>query len=157
MPVREIRPTVERDVLLPGAQFVDAFCIGIGDRALDARTAAVRMIEQGPSWIGMLMRLRNLIVAPFGLKTPTRDRPAHGDTIGIFPVRSETPQRIVAGFDDSHLDFRVVIDVEGGENGRRVVASTLVRTNNRIGRIYLATIMPFHRAVVRAMLRQLAD
>jgi hypothetical protein len=157
MPVQEIRPTVERDTLLPGADFVDAFAISIGSRTLDARGAAVRMIEHGPSWIGVLMRLRNLIVAPFGLKTPAADRSERGDTIGIFPVRSETPQRIVAGFDDSHLDFRVVIDVEGDAPTRRVVASTLVRTNNRLGRTYLTTIMPFHRMVVRAMLRQLAD
>ncbi|MCP9628111.1 DUF2867 domain-containing protein [Rhodopseudomonas palustris] len=157
MPVQEIRPTVDRDALLPGADFVDAFAVGIGSRTLDARSAAIRMIEHGPSWIGMLMRLRNLIMAPFGLKTPDPNRPDRGDTIGIFPVRSQTPERIVAGFDDSHLDFRIVIDLDGEAPARRVVASTLVRTNNRLGRIYLATIMPFHRMVVRAMLRQLAD
>ena len=157
MPVQQIRPTVDRDALLPGADFVDAYAIGIGSRPLDARSAAVQMIEHGPSWIGTLMRVRNLVVAPFGLKRPASDRPDRGDSIGIFPVLGETPQRIVAGFDDHHLDFRVVIDVEGDPAPRRVVASTLVRTNNRLGRIYLATIMPFHRLVVRAMLRQLAD
>lgn len=156
MTVQEIRPTVDRDALLPGAEFVDAFSIGIGRRALDARTAATRMIERSPQWIGVLMRLRNLIVAPFGLKRPAPN-PAGSDVIGIFPVLSETPQRIVAGFDDSHLDFRLVVEIEGDASGRRVVASTLVRTNNRFGRIYLATIMPFHRLVVRAMLRQVAD
>jgi hypothetical protein len=157
MQVQEIRPTVDPGALLPGADFVDAYAVGIGSRTLDARSAAIRMIEHGPAWIGMLMRLRNLVVAPFGLKTPAANRPDRGDSIGIFPVRSETPERIVAGFDDSHLDFRVVIDVEGQAPTRRVVASTLVRTNNRLGRIYLATIMPFHRLVVRGMLRQLAD
>ncbi len=157
MTVQEIRPTVDRDAVLPGAGFVDAFSIGIGGRALDARTAATRMIERGPQWIGILMRLRNLIVAPFGLKRPPPNPPGGSDTIGIFPVKSETPQRLVAGFDDSHLDFRLVIEIDGDASGRRVVASTLVRTNNRLGRIYLATIMPFHRLVVRAMLRQLAD
>ncbi|MFC0240213.1 DUF2867 domain-containing protein [Rhodopseudomonas telluris] len=156
MSVHEIPPTVDRDALLPGADFVDAYAIGIGSRTLDARSAAIQMIEHGPGWIGVLMRLRNLIVTPFGLRTPAPGRPDRGDSIGIFPVRSETPQRVVAGFDDSHLDFRVVIDVEDQAAGRRVVASTLVRTNNRLGRIYLATIMPFHRMVVRAMLRQLA-
>jgi hypothetical protein len=33
--------------------------------------------------------------------------------IGIFPVVSQTPDRLIAGFNDPHLDFRVVIDVTG--------------------------------------------
>ena len=33
------------------------------------------------------------------------------DIIGIFPVVSETPERLVAGFNDKHLDFRVVVDI----------------------------------------------
>jgi hypothetical protein len=32
-----------------------------------------------------------------------------------------------------------------------------VRTHNRLGRIYLAIILPFHRLVVRALLRQVAE
>lgn len=155
MPIEEITPTLDSETLLPGAQFVDAYQIGIGDQPLDARHAAIKMIEHGPHWIDALMRLRNLVVAPFGLKTPRPGAANVKDSIGIFPVRSETPQRIVAGFDDHHLDFRVVIDVEGDAPARRVVASTLVRTHNLLGRTYLATIMPFHRLVVQAMLRRL--
>ncbi|MGP9814401.1 DUF2867 domain-containing protein [Rhodopseudomonas sp. NSM] len=154
MSVAEIEPTVDREALLPGAQFIDAYCVAIGSRNLDARQAATRMIEHGPGWIDALMRLRNLVVAPFGLKTPAPG-PAAGDRIGVFPVLDEAPHRIVAGFDDHHLDFRIVIDVENGPAERRVVATTLVLTHNRLGRTYLATIMPFHRLVVRTMLHQL--
>ena len=38
--------------------------------------------------------------------------------------------------------------------GQNVTLTTLVLTHNLLGRIYLAVIMPFHRLVVRAMLRQ---
>jgi hypothetical protein len=41
--------------------------------------------------------------------------------------------------------------------GQRVTATTLVRTHNWLGRTYLAIILPFHRLVVRAMLRQVAE
>ena len=34
--------------------------------------------------------------------------------------------------------------------------TTLVKTHNRLGRIYLAIILPFHRLVVRSMLAQVA-
>jgi len=76
--------------------------------------------------------------------------------IGIFPVVSETPDRLIAGFNDHHLDFRVVIDVTGPADVRQVTATTLVKTHNWLGRTYLAIIMPFHRLIVPALLRQVA-
>jgi hypothetical protein len=39
---------------------------------------------------------------------------------------------------------------------QQLTAATLVRTHNGTGRAYLAFIMPFHRAFVRAMLAQAA-
>jgi hypothetical protein len=112
------------------------------------------MLARGPRWVDALMRLRNLLVAPFGLKRPDRGAAPSIDSIGMFPVLSETPDRIVAGFDDRHLDFRVVVDVEAG---RSVTATTIVLTHNLLGRVYLATILPFHRLIVRSMLRQVAQ
>ena len=38
----------------------------------------------------------------------------------------------------------------------RVTATTLVLTHNWLGRSYLALILPFHRLIVRAMLRRVA-
>jgi len=101
------------------------------------------------------MALRDYIVTPFGLKTSPQ-AVTHADAIGIFPVLSDTPGRMVAGFDDSHLDFRVVVDVAPSGQRQRITATTLVLTHNRLGRVYLAIIMPFHRLVVRALLRQVA-
>ena len=156
MTVREIKPTIDADVLLAGAQFIDAFSLDIGGRTLDARHAAERMMGRSPRWIEALVTLRNILVAPFGLKTSGAGTAAHGDMIGIFPVLSETADRLVAGFDDSHLDFRVVVDVASVDQGQRVTATTLVRTHNLLGRVYLAIILPFHRLIVRRMLRQVA-
>ena len=69
---------------------------------------------------------------------------------------SETPERLVAGFDDHHLDFRVVVDVTTSGQRQQVTTTTLVRTHNWLGRAYLAIILPFHRLIVRTMLRQVA-
>ena len=140
--------------LLPGAQFADAFRIAVSDDTLTARQAAERMFLSQPGWISALMRLRNFVVAPLGLKTPTHTKAIVADSIGPFPVISDTPERLVAGFDDKHLDFRVIVDVTGNLPDRQVTATTLVMTHNLLGRAYLATIMPFHRIIVPAMLRQ---
>jgi len=156
MTVRETTPAVDTDALLPGAQFADAFCIEVGDRDLDARRAAERMIARQPRWAEALLTLRNLLVAPLGLKTSGANPDLPRDMIGIFPVVSETPDRLVAGFNDRHLDFRIVVDVSAPDNSRRVTATTVVKTHNRLGRTYLAVIMPFHRLIVPALLRQVA-
>jgi hypothetical protein len=155
MKVYAAEPNVDSNALLVGAQFVDAYSIAVDDAALDARHAAERMLGRSPRWIGALMALRNVLVAPFGLKTPAPRKHAV-NAIGVFPVVSETPGRLVAGFNDRHLDFRVVVDVVAAGDGRRVTATTLVLTHNWLGRTYLAIILPFHRLVVRAMLAQVA-
>jgi hypothetical protein len=104
------------------------------------------MLARAPRWIEMLLALRNFLVAPLGLKTSAPDEPGARDIIGIFPVVRQTPDRLVAGLNDKHLDFRLVVDV----------ATTLVLTHNLLGRTYLAIIRPFHRLVVPAMLLQVA-
>jgi hypothetical protein len=156
MKVREIDPDVDAGALLAGAQFIDAYRIGVDDPALDARHAAEKMLARGPRWVDALVTLRNLIVSPFGLKTSAPNETGTADIIRLFPVLSQTPERLVAGFDDKHLDFRVVVDVATAGGIRNVTATTLVLTHNLFGRTYLTIIMPFHRLVVRAMLRKLA-
>jgi hypothetical protein len=157
MKIREVAPEVDSGALLAGAQFVDAYRVALEGTALDARKAAERMFARGPRWIEALLRLRNTIVAPFGLKQSGTNEPAPGGMIGIFPVLSETPERLVAGFSDHHLDFRVVVDVAPAEAGQQVTTTTLVLTHNLLGRTYLAVILPFHRLIARVMLRQVTE
>ena len=154
MTVREITPAVDADTLLSGAQFADAFCVEVADRDLDARRAAERMMARQPRWAEALVSLRNFLVSPLGLKTSGATPGAPREMIGIFPVVSETPDRLIAGFNDSHLDFRVVVDVTTPGGIRQVTLTTLVKTHNWMGRTYLAIIIPFHRLIVPALLRQ---
>ena len=156
MKVREITPPADTDALLAGAQFADAFRVEVDDRDLDARRAAERMMARQPRWAEALLSLRNLLVAPLGLKTSGASPAMPRDMIGIFPVVSQTPDRLIAGFNDHHLDFRIVIDVTGPRGVRQVTATTLVLTHNWLGRTYLAIILPFHRLIVPALLRQVA-
>jgi Protein of unknown function (DUF2867) len=157
MRVREVAPDPDCGALLPDAQFADAHRVDIGDINIDAREACVRMVLHAPRWVDALIRLRNILVSPFGLKTSGEGAPAPGGLIGLFPVVTETPERLVAGFNDYHLDFRLVVDVNRAEESRQVTSTTLVRTHNLLGRTYLAFIMPFHKLVVRSMMRQIVD
>jgi hypothetical protein len=157
MTVHEVPPAVDTNTLLAGAQFADAYCVAVDDRTLDARHAAECMIGRLPRWAEVLISLRNILVAPFGLKTSGASKTAPREMIGIFPIVSQTPDRLVAGFNDKHLDFRVVVDVASPDaTSRNVTATTLVLTHNWLGRTYLAIILPFHRLIVRTLLRQVA-
>lgn len=157
MSVVDVAPQVDPATWLPGAQFTDAYRLEVDGQNLDAREAAMRMMARAPRWVDALLVLRNVIVAPFGLKTSGAAKRMPRDIIGIFPVVSETPERLVVGFNDKHLDFRVVLDVATLGQRQSVTATTLVLTHNWLGRTYLRIIMPFHRRVVRAMLRQVAQ
>ncbi|MDB5655269.1 MAG: hypothetical protein JWQ94_2882 [Tardiphaga sp.] len=156
MNIAMVDPDIDASSVLPGAQFIDAFSMTVEGGALDARTAAERMFGHSPRWVRLLLALRDIIVSPFGLTTTKDARHLAGDRVGMFPVVSATPHRVVAGFDDHHLDFRAVIDVGDVGGGQRITATTIVLTHNLLGRTYLAIITPFHRLIVRTMLRQVA-
>ena len=155
--VREVTPNVDAGTVLSGAQFIDAFRAEVGATQLSAREACTRMVLHGPRWIDVLTRLRNILVTPFGLKKSGEGAYAPGGLIGLFPVVSETPERLVAGFNDYHLDFRIVVDVAGEATLRHVTVTTLVKTNNFLGRTYLALITPFHKLVARSMMGSIVE
>ncbi len=143
-------PPMAMDELLPGADFADAWRLE-DIPAAPALAVAQRAFAHAPRWVDLLMVVRTLAVAPFGLKTGHQT----GGTrrIGMFPVLSQTDARIIMGMDDKHLDFRLVVDVEPTvDNLAAATATTLVRTHNLGGRLYLRLIMPFHRIIVPAML-----
>jgi hypothetical protein len=124
--------------------FLDCYT---AESPLPARRAA-EVIVAFPKWTGALLLLRNLLVLPFGLKGGTAKEPR----IGIFPIDSETPDELIAGFDDRHLDFRVAVLAGGG----RVHCATWVHPHNAGGRAYLRAVLPFHRAIMRSAMRRLA-
>ena len=163
MSVQAMVPEATTAPLLVGAGFADAYCLIVEAPALDATAAAERVFSRTPRWISALLALRNRLVALIGLKGTEEVAAGRNASsgkmrrIGFFPIVSQTADRIVMGFDDWHLDFRVVVDVTtlGGDR-RQVTATTLVRTHNWVGRAYLFFIMPFHRIVVRTMLAQAA-
>lgn len=103
---------------------------------------AAEIITNFPAWARFLVKIRNVVTAPFGLSS---DGPQAIDKVGLFPVESENHYELIAGFNDKHLDFRVSVISENG----RVFLATWVHTNNIGGRIYLKTILPFHIIIVR--------
>ena len=154
--MRPIEVAVSKDAdILSGAQYADAFQLALRGESLNALTVAQRAFGRAPRWISRLMRLRNFLTGPLGLKPGAESGATAGKMIGVFPVLDQSADRIVLGLDDQHLDFRLLVDVADlGLAGQVVTASTLIRTHNALGRLYLAVVKPFHRIIVPAMLAQ---
>jgi hypothetical protein len=142
--------------LLPGSTFADAYRAPCGAADCDARQVSLAILESPPPWVDALMALRNQLVRPFGLKPGLRHSiPGGAARIGIFPVVTESRDQLVLGFDDRHLDFRVAVSLRtAGAGAKQVTVTTLVRTHNHLGRVYLRAILPFHRLIVRSLLER---
>ncbi|RLK08508.1 DUF2867 domain-containing protein [Ruegeria conchae] len=130
---------------LEDGDFLDCFSV-VSD--LSPRQAA-EIITSFPAWAKMLVRLRGILVAPFGLDNTG---PEATDKVGIFPVEHDDASEVIAGFDDRHLDFRVSVFSEDG----RISLATWVHRHNLGGRLYLAIILPFHILIARNALARVS-
>ncbi len=141
---------------LPDADWADCFELNIPNSDLTAIAAARTMLSRFPLWVRLLLQVRDTVTGLFGLRSSSDLRAEGWEKIGFFPVVSKSDNQVVLGFDDRHLDFRVIIDVRDDGQGRRLVdATTLVRRKILLGRVYLAIITPFHRLIVATTLSNL--
>ncbi|NDK35498.1 DUF2867 domain-containing protein [Rhodovulum sulfidophilum] len=144
-------------VFLEGANWADAYEFSPISERLDALEAARAMFDTAPPplWVRCLNESRNRIVGLFDIKPGqiSIDETAGG----AFPLLSRSEDVVVYGFDDWHLDFRVVIQVHDADAGRAVRLTTLVRRRNSFGYGYIFLITPFHLLIVRRLLRNLSS
>ncbi len=123
----------------------------------DIRTIAKAVLGRPAPWFRALLMLRDGIVRPLGLRTSAQVREATSEErrIDFFPVLSEDEDELILGENDRHLDFRLSLLLQKTDGGANIViATTVVQCHNRLGRVYLAAIKPFHRLVVRSNLRR---
>lgn len=137
---------------LPNANWVDRYTVQLDGQTMTAKEVARRIFAKPPAWAQRLMALRNAIVGLVGLKNAGT---MNGET-GGFPVISDNPDQVVLGFDDWHLDFRIVVDIKSTQTGQSLSVSTLVDRHNLAGRIYIFFVTPFHHMIFRTMLKALA-
>ena len=125
--------------------------------AADGAALLQAFSQSMPDWAEGLMRWRNRLVAPLGLKTGAiavvgaAGNYQVGQRLGVFQVLHLGEQDAVLGENDRHLDFRLVLQWRPG----RLQVSTLVRTHNLLGKAYLAAVTPFHHLMGAASMRRM--
>lgn len=114
------------------------------------------IFNTSPKWLELLFKLRNNLVKIIGLKT---DIPKDynetfkvGGYVKFFKIYSISNRQVVLGADDLHLNFRAIIENNTSKN-YNIKVTTLVQFNNKKGNIYMNIIKPFHRLVVKKMVK----
>jgi hypothetical protein len=98
-----------------------------------------------PNWIKMLLKIRHyLIVKPFKLSSGKQE----------VPILYKNDNEIVIGENDKHLYYRVSVYKKTGQNSE-IYLTTNVKFNNMLGRVYFAFVKPFHKLVVKSMLKKI--
>ncbi len=72
--------------------------------------------------------------------------------IGFFKIFSISETEIILGANDKHLDFRAIITKDKALV-YNIKVITLVSYNNTFGKIYMTIIKPFHRIVVKSLVK----
>jgi hypothetical protein len=133
------------------SDFVDNWATGLreGDsRSARAWADAVFTVQFRP--VLFLMRLRNAVVRPMALLGRASAAADLSKGMQPFTVLAASDREVVLGEDDSHLDFRVELQV----HPRFVSVATVVEIHNLFGRLYWSVVRWFHPMIVRAMLRR---
>jgi hypothetical protein len=106
-----------------------------------------------PPWIIRLMKIRDVIVRPFGLKT--------GKDFGFkdknpkdyfFAKIAQTENELIMGETDRHLNFRVSVLID--RLSSLIYLTTVVHYNNRLGKVYFFFIRPFHKIIVKSAMNR---
>jgi len=145
---------------LERADYVDRFSVRIRDmdHCITLDDVAAVFASPLPRSVALLLKIRDVLVAPLGLKKSADfvteqgtfpGRVESGGTLGFFRVFERSRHELILGQDDRHLDFRISLHWNSETLGETVVVlTTMVFFNNRLGRAYFAVIRPFHVWIV---------
>lgn len=154
--VKEERTILTQDLqdLLTKIDFSDTFST---TNHIDSLAEITQLIfNTSPQWIASLFKIRNSIAKHIGLKTEVPEDYTEvfkvGGYVKFFKIYAIAPHQIILGANDSHLNFRAIIQRDASSTYNiRVV--TLVEYHNALGKIYMTIVKPFHRIVLKGMLK----
>lgn len=144
------------------ANYIDAFsCNVFGARKLTADELQIDFWTVMPKWVNALFKLRNFIVAPFGLKTGKEDGRIedfknvilNGGSIGLTSVVGKSEDETVLLLSDKHLNAYMSVMVIQNKNHQTITVITLVHYHNTLGKTYFFFIKPFHKIIVKVTLK----
>lgn len=129
----------------------------------DSVDSITNKIFKMPQWVQFLFRIRNVLVKVFGLKTGTvksdkvSDYYEIGTKSSVFSVVDRNQNEIVMAENDKHLCFRASVLVKRNGNEATIHVTTIVRFNNFGGWLYFLPVKPFHKLIIKSLLKRLKN
>ena len=147
--------------VVDAAYFTDSYSAPLARSHASIAALFFALFGHHPTWVKNVLIARNRFASWCGLEVPTaseiinveiKDSYNVGDKIGPWPIFALSENELIAGRDNSHLDFRLSILRTTENGGPRVVVSTICSVHNVFGKIYLLFIVPFHKWGVRRLI-----
>jgi len=144
--------------------YCDSYRADLSQHPEETVDGLINKLFRIPGWVVFLMKIRNTLMKPLGLKTDfdfSDRKPRNYYTVGkravYFKVIDRNEQEIVMAEKDTHLNFRTSVFVEENSQVRYAWLTTLVHYNNSFGRLYFIPVKPFHRIIIKSLMRKLSD
>ncbi|MBQ4835780.1 MULTISPECIES: DUF2867 domain-containing protein [Pseudoalteromonas] len=136
------------------SHFRDALVISRKKHTLSPSETQHAIFNYMPSWITMLMRLRNRLVKLLGFKvgqtnfTTSKTELDVGDQAGFVTVLEKYADEIICGAEDRHMHFYISVRLDTNN----IIVSTLVNKKTLLGKAYVNAILPFHYVIARVVI-----
>lgn len=166
--IKEIKHIPAGSIILDGmndkVDYSDIFFIEINSNknlSVDYLTALF-FTASSPAWVETLIKLRKILVKPFGLKAemPPEQRDISpsmrynkGEKAVFFTIVERNDSEIVISENDKHLIFRFSTLLESNPVNQIFYITTIVKYHNLLGRCYFTLIKLFHRELMKMTLR----
>lgn len=166
--VEEIIPKSDNIFISFGnVNYEDRFCLIIETKTIsNIDFIIVKLINSVPNWVKLLLYLRNVIANIFGLKTgesgnifnnPETINLKHNQYIGDIFILLKDKYHLIIELKDKHLDFRFSILISQEKCLTKIYLTTIVKINNFFGKLYFFLITPFHRLIIKNILKKLGN
>jgi Protein of unknown function (DUF2867) len=143
------------------AYFRDSYEATLTERSATMTSIFLAVFGHHPQWMKNILIVRNRIAYWCGLDVPSddeinkaiiKDYYSVGDKIGPWPIYYLSESELVAGRDNSHLDFRLSLLRVIRNGAPHIIVSTVCTVHNIYGKIYLFFIVPFHKWGVQRLI-----
>ncbi|MDR2139133.1 MAG: DUF2867 domain-containing protein [Tannerella sp.] len=147
------------------ADYVDVFSTDIlEDKRLTPDNLLIAFWTDFPKWVQLLFKLRDRLVKPFGLKTNENENDfkhkfeeaiRSSGQFHLMNVLAKSPNEIVVQLADAHLTAELSIHNEKS-NGTQLKINfiTVVHFHNVWGKVYFFFVRPFHKMIVKTMMKR---
>jgi hypothetical protein len=137
------------------------------NQPIELKDCVALFLFNSPKWVNVLMDIRNVLVAPFGLKSDKQEPQgqsanseiviAKGSRIDFFDVLDFSDREVLFGMTDKLLDVCASVFLQHIHSHYEISLSTTVKYNNLMGKVYFFIIKPFHMLIVSNSLQRMIN